>query len=246
MIVAGLLFFSSQIAHSYMIPFAFWKTSATPDPCAPGVTYNGKCYYLGTLGADCYATCSGYGGCLRDDTQTVASTGSVCLSVLQSLKQNPATGSPGTNYYTYACALSGTQYVYDNGLISCGATDASSQRVCACGAGGSTQAGAATMDGYYYRLGAANASCDTTCTGHGGCNLAGTQNAATSSSKCTSVLTALDKATSGTGSGSTSVGCGAQNITTPFPFTATYLGSNPATCAATLTAVQRACACNSP
>lgn len=238
LLMAVLFWGISQGAYGQVIPFAFWNAKAT-SCTGGGYSYSGSCYYLGAAGADCFSTCSAYGGCLKTPTTTVADVKATCLSVLNGLGQSPS-GYSSSSSYTYACAVDGSTYYYTSGSIQCGATATSTQRVCACGAGGTTQAGAATVNGYYFRLGAAAASCDTTCTSHGGCDITGTTYADSSGAICDSVLSALDVSTTGTSGGTTAVGCGYQSTTYR------YLGTSTTTCAATLAADQRACACLSP
>lgn len=223
------------------IPMAFWK-SAGPTCPGGGYAYAGYCYFLTATGDDCFATCSSYGGCLASATGTLAKVKADCKSAVNYFGLNPGGSSGGTNSYAYACATSASTYYYDTGTVtSCGAKNASLQRVCACGSGGTTQAGVGTADGYNYRLGATAASCDTACASYGGCNLAGITNAASSGAKCDQLLSLLDVSTTGTAGGSSAVGCGYQNV-----LGARYLGSVATTCAATLASTQRVCACNNP
>lgn len=243
LILALFAFGAISSVRAQILPFTYWKSGLT---CAAGgYAYSGNCYYLGAAGDNCFTTCNntGVGGCLQAATKTVANSSSVCKSTLQAMGKSPSGFAGGTNTYAYACSINGTTYTYDTGSITCGATAASNQRVCACGAGGTTQAGVATVDGYNYRLGASGDSCDTTCASYGGCNLAGVQNAASSGTKCDQLITAVDLATSGGSSGSTAVGCGYQP---PGTYASRYLGSLTATCAATLSGTQRICACNNP
>lgn len=207
-----------------------------------GYAYNGNCYYLGATGGDCYTTCASYGGCLLSATNALAKVKLSCKAAVNSFGLNPGSFAGGNNSYAYACAATASVYYYDTGTATtCGAVSASAQRVCACGSGGSTQSGVATVDGYNYRLGTAAASCDTVCASYGGCDLTGTANAASSTTKCDQVLALLDISPAGSAGGTTAAGCGYQSGTG-----SRYLGSNATTCAATLASTQRVCACLSP
>lgn len=235
------MIFMGLSLQAQIIPFAYWNSSTSSSCSSGGYSYSGNCYYLGAAGADCFSTCSSYGGCLKTATATLAESSTACKAAIKAMGLNPSGASSGSSI-TYACAGTSSTYYYNTaGSIQCGATSSGVQRACACGTGGTTQAGAATVNGYNFVLGAAGDSCDTTCTSYGGCNLTGTTYAAGSSSTCATILSDLDQAPTGTASGSNAVGCGYESSVY------TYLGSLTTTCAATLSGVQRVCACvNSP
>lgn len=227
-------------ATAHTLPFAFWKTPPVGGGCpGGGFLYSGSCYYLSTAGDSCITTCASLGGCLLNPMKTVSVDNVKCSSVLTSLGVTPGSLVTGFGDKPYACSGTGSNYTIDYTTVTCGASAASQQRVCACGAGGLTQTGVGTVDGYNYRAGAVGASCDTACASYGGCVLAGVTNANTSNAKCDQILAALDFAYTGSGSGSTAAGCGFQ--TGGYR----YRGSS-ATCAGTVANVQRACACANP
>lgn len=119
---------------------------------------------------------------------------------------------------------------------------------CACGESGScvgSSGGCAgsCVGGYCWYYGGDGQSCDTVCSGHGGCNLSGTKDYAGSggtNQHCADVLYALRGQTYSIALGTHTLGC-------------TISGSNTAsrglspyttTCAASYGASNRACACN--
>lgn len=222
------------------IPFAFWKVTPNGSCSGGGFLYNGSCYYLGVAGDSCITTCASYGGCLLDPTKTVGLDSTKCSSLLTSLGKSPGSSISGFSNYFYACSINGTTYTYEYITVTCGASAANQQRVCACGSGGLTQSGVSTVDGYNYRLGASGASCDTTCASYGGCVAAGVTNANSSAAKCNQMMAALDISTTGTSSGTSTAGCGFQ--TTGYR----YRGSGAADCAGTVAGVQRVCSCTDP
>lgn len=241
-----LQLFLVSAAHANLTPFAFWKTPAA-NPCTGGgYLYNSVCYYLSTTGDDCINTCvnAGVGGCLLDPTSNLGAYDNTgCQKVLQGLGQNPVTLDSGA--YDYSCAIVGTTYrttANFNPPSSCGTKQATAKRACGCGAGGLTQTGKATVDGYNYRLGATAASCNTVCASYGGCNQTGTTNAASSSAKCAEILAALDAA-GGSGTGSGNGGCSLVNL---MGMTMRIVQSGGSTCAGTDANAKRACACNNP
>lgn len=105
--------------------------------------------------------------------------------------------------------------------------------------------GGLSVGGYCWYLGAGLANCDTVCSGHGGCNLAGTRDFAGSggsSANCTGVLDAFGIGTIGAPPSTTNnpSGCAA------FSSTGRVRGSQTTTCAAgNVIATRRLCACNS-
>lgn len=209
----------------------------TSDECLGGFSNGGYCYYLGGATENCFSVCSGRGGCLWQGIDNAAASTTTCNTILNGLGLSSSGGSTSSGYF-YACAGNGTTARANSGSVQCSATPPAGWfRACACGAGGTTAQNVAQVDGYNYRLGPANFSCDTVCASYGGCVLAGLTNAF-SAAKCDEILAKLDVQLSGTAGNTDPMGCGTVSAQR-------YLGSST-TCAGTSTAILRACACANP
>lgn len=232
---------------------------------AGGVLVNGTCWFLGAANAACNTTCTNAGGTYNASgpTQSFAGSGGSnanCQTILDALTA-PGTGASANISNTMGCYVNGTTRQRGTTATGASTTLSNSRRACACditdpGPGLSTTT-CATMGGTWagddpggpscFFLGAASASCDTTCTGKGLLYDESTKDYAGSSgdnSNCFTVLSALNAPGTGIPSAQNDgpVGCGVAGVLG----TRVRSTTAPTTSAATVAFFRRACACQAP
>ncbi len=209
--------------------------------CVGGYLYNGHCFFLSASGANCVSTCSTKGGCLIAGIWDTGESLTNCNAAMTGLGVSLSGSSDSGTYPQIGCGVNGSGDVFfDMTSIpapGCSPSVASHQRACPCGPGGITATNPTTISylGYTFRLGNDGESCDTVCTGYGGCNATGTS-FANSINTCGRLLSHWGNYSTSSNSLS-GAGC-TLNIAGDYPNT-----GSPATCAAATSGEKRVCAC---